>query len=156
MADFSAIEARVIAWVADEQWRLDLFKDPKADIYCASASKMFGVPVHKGDELRQRGKVAELALGYGGGVNALTTMDTKKALTEEEKPQILLKWREANKKSSILVEVFRKCCKNVYWNTQAANVRYRRAFLDSIQIRRRSNDNRITVGAKNFFTLPRV
>lgn len=98
VADFSAIEARVIAWVANEQWRLELFKDPKADIYCASASKMFGVPVHKGDELRQRGKVAELALGYGGGVNALTTMDTKKALTEEEKPQILSKWREANKK----------------------------------------------------------
>lgn len=98
VADFSAIEARVIAWVADEEWRLDLFKDSKADIYCASASKMFGVPVHKGDELRQRGKVAELALGYGGGVNALTTMDTKKALTEEEKPEILSKWREANKK----------------------------------------------------------
>lgn len=98
VADFSAIEARVIAWVANEEWRLDLFKDPKADIYCASASKMFGVPVHKGDELRQRGKVAELALGYGGGVNALTTMDIKKALTDEEKPQILSKWREANKK----------------------------------------------------------
>ena len=98
VADFSAIEARVIAWVANEKWRLDLFKDPKADIYCASASKMFGVPVHKGDELRQRGKVAELALGYGGGVNALTTMDTKKALTDEEKPEILSKWREANKK----------------------------------------------------------
>lgn len=98
VADFSAIEARVIAWVAGEEWRLDLFKDPKADIYCASASKMFGVPVHKGDELRQRGKVAELALGYGGGVNALTTMDIKKALTDEEKPEILSKWREANKK----------------------------------------------------------
>lgn len=98
VADFSAIEARVIAWVAGETWRLDLFKDPKADIYCASASKMFGVPVHKSDELRQRGKVAELALGYGGGVNALTTMDTKKALTEDEKPEILSKWREANKK----------------------------------------------------------
>lgn len=98
VADFSAIEARVIAWTANEKWRLDLFKDPKADIYCASASKMFGVPVHKGDELRQRGKVAELALGYGGGVNALTTMDIKKALTEEEKPEILSKWREANKK----------------------------------------------------------
>ena len=97
VADFSAIEARVIAWVANEKWRLDLFKDPKADIYCASASKMFGVPVHKGDELRQRGKVAELALGYGGGVNALTTMDVKKALTEDEKPEILSKWREANK-----------------------------------------------------------
>lgn len=98
VADFSAIEARVIAWVAGEEWRLDLFKDPKADIYCASASKMFGVPVHKGDELRQRGKVAELALGYGGGVNALTTMDTKKALKDDEKPEILSKWREANKK----------------------------------------------------------
>ena len=98
VADFSAIEARVIAWVAGERWRLDLFNDPKADIYCASASKMFGVPVHKGDDLRQRGKVAELALGYGGGVNALTTMDIKKALTDEEKPQILSKWREANKK----------------------------------------------------------
>lgn len=98
VADFSSIEARVIAWVAGEEWRLDLFKNPKADIYCESASKMFGVPVHKGDELRQRGKVAELALGYGGGVNALTTMDTKKALTDDEKPEILSKWREANKK----------------------------------------------------------
>ena len=98
VADFSSIEARVIAWVAGEEWRLDLFKNPKADIYCESASKMFGVPVHKGDELRQRGKVAELALGYGGGVNALTTMDTKKALTEEEKPEIVSKWRKANKK----------------------------------------------------------
>lgn len=111
VADFSAIEARVIAWVANEQWRLDLFKDPKADIYCASASKMFGVPVHKGDELRQRGKVAELALGYGGGVNALTTMDTKKALTEEEKPQILSKWREANKKVVSLWRSLEKAAK---------------------------------------------
>lgn len=98
VADFSAIEARVIAWAAGEEWRLDLFKDPKADIYCASASKMFGVPVHKGDELRQRGKISELALGYEGGVNALTIMDIKKALTEEEKPEIVSKWRKANKK----------------------------------------------------------
>ena len=111
VADFSAIEARVIAWVANEQWRLDLFKDPKADIYCASASKMFGVPVHKGDELRQRGKVAELALGYGGGVNALTTMDIKKALTDEEKPQILSKWREANKKVVSLWRSLEDCAK---------------------------------------------
>lgn len=111
VADFSAIEARVIAWVANEQWRLDLFNDPKADIYCASASKMFGVPVHKGDDLRQRGKVAELALGYGGGVNALTTMDIKKALTEEEKPQILSKWREANKKIVSLWRSLEDCAK---------------------------------------------
>lgn len=113
VADFSAIEARVIAWVAGEKWRLDLFKDPKADIYCASASKMFGVPVHKGDELRQRGKVAELALGYGGGVNALTTMDTKKALTEEEKPEILSKWREANKKVVSLWKSLENAAKSV-------------------------------------------
>ena len=98
VADFSAIEARVIAWTANEKWRLDLFKDPKADIYCASASKMFGVPVHKGDELRQSGKISELSLGYEGGVNALTIMDIKKVLTEEEKPEIVSKWRKANKK----------------------------------------------------------
>lgn len=96
VADFSAIEARVIAWVANEDWRLELFTDPNSDIYCASASKMFGVPVHKGDELRQRGKVAELALGYGGGVNALTVMDTKKAIKDEEKQGIVDKWRSAN------------------------------------------------------------
>lgn len=111
VADFSAIEARVIAWVANEQWRLDLFNDPKTDIYCASASKMFGVPVHKGDDLRQRGKVAELALGYGGGVNALTTMDVKKALKDEEKPQILSKWREANKKIVSLWRSLENCAK---------------------------------------------
>lgn len=111
VADFSAIEARVIAWVANEQWRLELFSDPKADIYCASASKMFGVPVHKGDDLRQRGKVAELALGYGGGVNALTTMDIKKALKDEEKPQILSKWREANKKIVSLWHSLEDCAK---------------------------------------------
>lgn len=111
VADFSAIEARVIAWVAQEKWRLDLFKDPKSDIYCASASKMFGVPVHKGDELRQRGKVAELALGYEGGVNALTTMDTKKALTEEEKPEILYKWREANPNIVSLWKRLERCAK---------------------------------------------
>lgn len=111
VADFSAIEARVIAWVANEQWRLELFKDPKSDIYCASASKMFGVPVHKGDELRQRGKVAELALGYGGGVNALTTMDTKKALTEEEKPEILYKWRDANPNIVSLWKRLERCAK---------------------------------------------
>lgn len=111
VADFSAIEARVIAWVANEQWRMDLFKDPSSDIYCASASKMFGVPVHKGDELRQRGKVAELALGYGGGVNALTTMDTKKALTEEEKPEILYKWRDANPNIVSLWKRLERCAK---------------------------------------------
>ena len=71
VADFSAIEARVIAWLAGEKWRQDAFADGK-DIYCASASQMFGVPVEKHgvNGLRQRGKIAELALGYGGSVGA--------------------------------------------------------------------------------------
>nr|DAH65365.1 MAG TPA: DNA polymerase I [Caudoviricetes sp.] len=111
VADFSAIEARVIAWVAQEQWRLDLFADPKADIYCASASKMFGYPVHKGMSERQQGKVAELALGYGGGVNALTAMDSKKALTEESKPIIVTKWREANPQIVGLWKSLENCAK---------------------------------------------
>lgn len=70
MADFSAIEARVIAWLAGEKWRQNVFAEGK-DIYCASASQMFGVPVEKhgvNGHLRQKGKIAELALGYGGSV----------------------------------------------------------------------------------------
>lgn len=100
-ADFSAIEARVIAWLAGEQWRLEVFKT-HGKIYEASASQMFGVPLErivKGNpeyELRQRGKVAELALGYQGGVNALTAMDQKHALSDEEKPGIVKRWRQAN------------------------------------------------------------
>ena len=76
MADFSAIEARVIAWLAGEKWRQDVFAEGK-DIYCASASQMFGVPVEKhgvNGHLRQKGKIAELALGYGGSVGALKAM----------------------------------------------------------------------------------
>lgn len=100
-ADFSAIEARVISWLAGEQWRLEVFRT-HGRIYEASASQMFGVPLEhivKGRpeyELRQRGKVAELALGYQGGVNALTTMDTGKSLTEEEMPGLVRQWRLAN------------------------------------------------------------
>lgn len=99
IADFSAIEARMIAWLANEDWRIKLFDQPEADIYCASASKMFKREVTKATErgaLRQRGKVAELALGYGGGVNALTVMDTKKDIPDEDKPGIVSAWREAN------------------------------------------------------------
>ncbi len=76
VADFSAIEARVIAWLAGEKWRQDVFAEGK-DIYCASASQMFGVPVEKhgvNGHLRQKGKIAELALGYGGSVGALKAM----------------------------------------------------------------------------------
>ena len=99
VADFSAIEARVLAWLAGEQWRLDAFRDGK-DIYCASASQMFGVPVVKhgiNGELRQKGKVAELACGYGGGAGALISMGAlDMGLKEDELPDIISSWREAN------------------------------------------------------------
>ena len=102
-ADFSAIEARVIAWLSGEQWRLDVFAT-HGKIYEASASQMFGVPLElitKGNpeyELRQKGKIAELALGYQGGPGALISMDTKKELKEEELPEIVRRWRSANKR----------------------------------------------------------
>jgi DNA polymerase len=99
VADFSAIEARVLAWLADEKWRMKVFAEG-GDIYCASASSMFGVPVVKhgiNGHLRQKGKVAELALGYGGGVNALIAMGAlKMGLTEGELPEIVQKWRAAS------------------------------------------------------------
>ena len=112
VADFSAIEARVIAWVAQEKWRLELFENPNSDIYCASAGKMFGYEVHKGMAERQQGKVAELALGYGGGVNALTAMDIKGALSDDMKPIIVTKWREANKEIIGLWKKLETCAKN--------------------------------------------
>ena len=101
VADFSAIEARVLSWLAGEQWRLDVFAKG-GDIYCASASSMFGVPVVKhgiNGHLRQKGKVAELALGYQGGANALIAMGAlKQGLTEDELPDIVARWRKANPK----------------------------------------------------------
>lgn len=99
VADFSAIEARVISWLAGEKWRLEAFQSGK-DIYCESASKMFGVPVEKhgrNAELRQKGKVAELALGYQGGVGALKAMGADKmGLSDTELQDIVSRWREAN------------------------------------------------------------
>lgn len=99
VADFSAIEARVIAWFAGEQWRLDVFKNG-GDIYCASASQMFKVPVVKHGEnghLRQKGKIAELALGYGGGINALKAFGADKmGLTDEEMQETVDLWRESS------------------------------------------------------------
>ena len=101
VADFSAIEARVIAWLSDETWRQKVFAEG-GDIYCASASSMFGVPVVKhgvNGHLRQKGKVAELALGYQGGVNALKAMGAlDMGLTEEELPNIVELWRQASPK----------------------------------------------------------
>lgn len=101
VADFSAIEARVIAWLADEKWRQDVFAEGK-DIYCASASQMFGVPVEKhgvNGHLRQKGKIAELALGYGGSVGALKAMGAlEMGLSEDELPALVSAWRQANPK----------------------------------------------------------
>ena len=99
VADFSAIEARVIAWMAGEQWRLDVFSQG-GDIYCASASQMFHVPVVKhgiNGHLRQKGKIAELALGYGGSVGALKAMGAlEMGIPEEELKPLVDAWRDSN------------------------------------------------------------
>jgi len=99
VADFSAIEARVLSFLANEQWRIDVFAEGK-DIYCSSASKMFGVPVEKhgqNSHLRQKGKIAELALGYGGSVGALKAMGAlEMGLQEEELQPLVDAWRSAN------------------------------------------------------------
>ena len=99
VCDFSAIEARVIAWLAGENWVLDVFREG-GDIYCRTASKMFGVPVEKhgaNAELRQKGKIAVLALGYGGGVSALEAMGgARLGLSEDEEKEIVQLWRKSN------------------------------------------------------------
>lgn len=108
VADFFAIEARILAWFAGEKWRMDVFKENK-DIYCESASKMFGVVVQKDGinaHLRQKGKIAELALGYGGSVGALKIMGaTKMGIGEDDLNQMVKVWRNAN--SAIT---------NLWWN----------------------------------------
>lgn len=105
VADYSAIEARVIAWLASEKWRQDVFKN-NGDIYCASASAMFKVPVVKhgvNGHLRQKGKIAELALGYGGGPQALKNMGAlKMGIEEDELPKLVKMWRNSNKRITAL------------------------------------------------------
>ena len=108
VSDFSAIEARVIAWIAGEEWRLDVFRND-GDIYCESASHIYHVPVVKhgiNGELRQRGKVAELALGYGGAVGAMKQMDTTGSVPEEEMQGIVTQWRAESPK---IVRMWRDC-----------------------------------------------
>ena len=99
VSDFSAIEARVLSFLAGEQWRMDVFAQGK-DIYCASASQMFHVPVEKhgvNGHLRQKGKIAELALGYGGSVGALTAMGAlEMGLSEAELQPLVDAWRASN------------------------------------------------------------
>ena len=99
VSDFSAIEARVLSWLAGEEWRMEVFRE-NGDIYSATASKMFGVPVAKhgpNAELRQKGKISELALGYGGSVGALTAMGAiEMGLADDELKPLVASWREAN------------------------------------------------------------
>ncbi len=115
VADFSAIEARVIAWYAEEQWRLDVFAS-HGKIYEASASMMFNVPIEecgkdKDNGLRAKGKVAELALGYQGAVGALRQMGGEKmGLSEEEMSAIVQKWREANPNIKKFWKIVETCC----------------------------------------------
>jgi DNA polymerase len=112
VADFSAIEARVIAWLADERWRLDVFNS-HGKIYEASASKMFGVPLDEVDsELRAKGKVAELALGYQGAVGALRQMGGEAmGLNDEEMQNIVTSWRRANPAIKTLWHVIENAAK---------------------------------------------
>lgn len=108
VSDFAAIEARVISWISNEEWRLDAFRAGK-DIYCETASQMYHVPVVKHGEnghLRAKGKVAELACGYQGGVGAMKRMDKEGAIPEEELQAVVDQWRAANPK---VVKLWRTC-----------------------------------------------
>ena len=108
VTDFSAIEARVIAWIAGEDWRLEVFRNG-GDIYCESASRIYHVPVAKhgpNAELRQRGKIAELALGYNGGVGAMKAMDTSGTVPEDEMSEIIRQWRT---ESPNIVKMWKDC-----------------------------------------------
>ena len=142
VADFSAIEARVIAWLAGETWRQKVFADGK-DIYCASASQMFGVPVEKhgiNGHLRQKGKIAELALGYGGSVGALKAMGAlDMGLTEDELPPLVDAWRQANPK---IVQF--------WWAVD-------RAVMEAVRFKHTNETHGITFSCKSgmvFITLP--
>ena len=142
VADFSAIEARVIAWIAGEEWRQKVFAEGK-DIYCASASQMFGVPVEKhgvNGHLRQKGKIAELALGYGGSVGALKAMGAlEMGLAEEELQPLVQAWRDANPNITKL-----------WWDVD-------RAAMDAVQYRYETETHGITFTYKSgmlFITLP--
>lgn len=115
VSDFSAIEARVLAWLADESWRLDVFNG-SGKIYEASAEKMFNLPpgsVKKGNPMRQKGKIAELALGYGGSVGALKAMGAlEMGLSENELKPLVDSWRAANRNITKLWWAVDKCAKN--------------------------------------------
>lgn len=142
VADFSAIEARVIAWFADERWRQEVFSNG-GDIYCASASQMFKVPVEKhgiNGHLRQKGKIAELALGYGGSTGALKAMGAiEMGLTEEELPPLVDAWRQAN--PNIV---------KFWWDVD-------RAVMEAVKYKHTTTDYGLTFSCRSgmlFITLP--
>ena len=114
VADFSAIEARILSWLANEEWRMEVFENG-GDIYCASASEMFKVPVEKhgvNGELRAKGKVSELACGYGGGVNALKAFGADKmGLSDGELEAMVKKWRKSNPKICTFWRIMECCAK---------------------------------------------
>ena len=129
VADFSAIEARVIAWLAGEEWRQNVFRT-HGKIYEASASQMFGVPIErivKGNkeyELRQKGKIAELALGYGGSVGALKAMGADKmGLSDDELQDIVNRWRASNKRIYDLWQQLGGAAVYVIENREAVNIK---------------------------------
>lgn len=137
VADFSAIEARVLAWLAGEKWRIKVFEEGK-DIYCSSASQMFGVPVEKhgvNSNLRQKGKIAELALGYGGSVGALKAMGAlDMGLSENELQSLVDAWRSSNPMVTKLwwdVDRAVKTCVKERVNTDAHGIHfmYKSGFL---------------------------
>lgn len=131
VADYSAIEARVVAYLAGEQWRLDTFRNG-GDIYCASASKMFHVPVEKhgvNGHLRQKGKIAELALGYGGGVNALIAFGADRmGMLESEMREIVDGWRAASPNIVRLWQELERAAKNALRNPGRSFKAYRREY----------------------------
>lgn len=131
VSDFSSIEARVIAWLAGEQWRLKVFEEG-GDIYCASASQMFGVPVEKhgvNGELRQKGKVAELACGYGGGVGSLKAFGADKmGLSEDEMQKIITDWRLASPHITKLWWAVDRAAKKAVSDGKVINLQYELRF----------------------------
>lgn len=138
-ADFSAIEARVISWLAGEEWRLEVFRT-HGKIYEASAAQMFGVPIErikKGNPeyaLRAKGKVAELALGYQGGAPALISMGAlKMGLNEDELPDIVSRWRESNPNIQRLWRDFNSAATETIRNGGARRVRYCTFALERTQ-----------------------
>lgn len=142
VADFSAIEAHVIAWLAGEKWRQEVFAAGK-DIYCASASQMFKVPVEKhgvNGHLRQKGKISELALGYGGSVGALKAMGAiEMGLTEDELPPLVDAWRQSNPNITKL-----------WWDVD-------RAAMEAVRYKRKSETHGILFDCQSgmlFITLP--